>query len=156
MSISLKNRPCRFYLQTGAGVAAVISGIALWIIDASFIKSAVTFRDMSFLSSLFMIIGGLVSLAAAFTKFDFLSIVSSALFGCGLGQHLYLACFPYADVLTGVPFFVADGTNGKIIANICTVFLVIFGLCLASEVVSSFLGAKKPDLQKPGIQAQSI
>ncbi|MCH4278047.1 MAG: hypothetical protein LKF89_03920 [Bacilli bacterium] len=140
---NLKNQKPHFYIQLSVGVVAIISAIIFLIIDINMISSAVSFSDKSYMSVIFMILGGVMSIVSAFLKIDFLGVIAPILFGCAVGQHLYLACFPYADVLTGVPFFVNNGTLAQSVSKIFTVFLVIFILCLLLSVVSAFFTDKK-------------
>lgn len=143
MNLSLKNRSKAFYIQLATGVIALISSILFLIIEITVVRGHISFPDNTIFTFLFVLVGGLLSLACCFTQIEFLAIISTILYGCGVGQHLFMSCYPYADLATGVAFFVDSGEFALTVSNIFTTFLVIFALLMVLSIVVCFLDKKQ-------------
>ncbi len=140
LNFSFKNRKLGFYIQVAASALAIIAGIAFLVIDATIVKGNISFKDYSLVTSLACIFGGIVGLAHAFTSLPFLDIVSCVLIGVALGQHLSMSCYPWADIGTGVPFFVNNGELLKTVSSIFTAYVVIIAVPLVGNVLTCFIG----------------
>ena len=62
---------------------------------------------------------------------------------CGVGSHLYIACYPLADITEPVAFFTNDVDRAHEMVNLFITFLVIFALLGILTIVLNFLSQKK-------------
>ncbi len=142
---SLLHKPLRFYLQGCAGILAIILGLVFFFVDRAMMGTDIHFNDFSHITMIFMIAGGLVSLIDAFFPLPFVGIVSSVLYGCGIGAHMFIACYPMADLVAPVAFFTNDINKAKAVVPVFVVFLVLFALIAIASIVANFLSAKKKE-----------
>ena len=137
------HKPLRFYLELCGGLLAIIASIIFFALDRQVLGGNIRFDDSSYITLIFLIAGGALSIVDAFFPLPFLGIVTAILFGLGLGSHLRLACFPLADVTNPAPFFTGD----KIVAGNATTlfftFLILFAILALFIVIANFLPAKK-------------
>ena len=143
MNFSLKNRTKAFYVQLATGALAIISVVIFFIIELTTVRGHISFPDNTLFTFLFMLIGGLCSLASCFTQIEVLSIIASILYGLGVGQHLFMACYPYADLGTGVPFFVDSAAFAVSVSTLFTIFLVVFALITILSIFVCFIDKKE-------------
>lgn len=133
---SLKNKSLGFYLQGGSLLLILISSIIFIALNPS-IMSNISFSNYSWLVFLFNILAvaiGFVSLLF----FEPIRPIASILLGCGFGQLLSMACYPWTDIALKVFFFSNTEEKAHMVANYFLVFLIIFGICLLVSIVSCF------------------
>ncbi len=140
-----KGKGLRFYLEIGAGLIAIITSIIFFAMDRQLLGDNDSFQDISHFTLIFLIAGGLVAIADAFFPLPGLGIVSAVLFGCGIGNHLRLACYPLADINEEVPFFTKDVNLAHAAVRLFITFLVIFAILAIAIVISNFLSPKKKE-----------
>ena len=133
----------RFYLEIAAGILGIISAIIFFAIDRSLLSGDIGFSDISHFTLIFMIVGSVVAIADAFLALPGLGILSAAILGCAIGDHLRLACYPLADLSVAVPFFTKDVLLAQAASTLFITFLVIFVLLAIIVIVSNFLSKKK-------------
>lgn len=141
-NFSFKNRPFAFYLKFAVGVLATFFSVLFFILERAIVRGHISFADNSPITFIFTLVGGLTMILAAFSEISFLPILSSISLGVGVGQHLVMCCYPYADLSTGVPFFVDNGTFLHTVATLFTVFLVLFAVVLVASLVCNFMDKK--------------
>lgn len=138
LNLSLKNRSLSFYLEAGAGILAILAAVVYIIIDKSMIAGTISFDDSSILTMVFLLVGGVLSVGHALTGLPFANILGAIALGAGVGQHIYMCCFPWADLATGVAFFCNSETRAILITTIYTIFLALFLVSTILSVVSTF------------------
>ncbi len=147
-NFSLKGRTLSFYLTFASAIVAIVSSLVLFIYDQTSVVKAVSFHDYTFIAFIFLALGGVIGLVSSFIENKYtsiLTIVSSVLYACGVGQHLVDCCYPYADLGTSVPFFTNSGVFARQLSTIFTVFLVLFILVMLASITTCFLKEKKED-----------
>ncbi len=141
-NFSFKNRPFAFYLKFAVGALATFLSILFFILECAIVRGHISFADNSHITFIFTLVGGISMIFAAFSEISFLPIISSICLAVGVGQHLFMSCYPYADLGTGVPFFVDDGTLLHTVADLFTIFLILFGILLVASLVCNFIDKK--------------
>ena len=139
LNFSFKNRKFGFYLRIVAAALALVVAIAYLIIDLTIIKGNISFGDYTYVVVPSAIVGALLLAANAFTGVWLLDLAGSVLLGVALGQHLSMSCYPWADMSTGVPFFVNNGALASAVSTIYTIFVVLFAVAMLASVASSFM-----------------
>ncbi len=138
LNFSFKNRKFGFYLRIVTSILALIVAIAYLIVDLTIIKGNISFGDYTYVVVPSAIVGALLVAANAFTGIKLLDAAGAILLGVALGQHLSMSCYPWADMSTGVPFFVNNGALASAVSSIYTIFVVLFAVAMLASVVSSF------------------
>lgn len=141
-NFSFKNRPFAFYLKFAVGALATFLSILFFILECAIVRGHISFADNSHITFIFTLVGGISMILAAFSEISFLPIISSICLAVGVGQHLFMSCYPYADLGTGVPFFVDDGSLLVIVSNLFTIFLVGFAILLVVDILINFMDQK--------------
>lgn len=127
-----KGRTVGFYLSLGAGAVMLIADILFIALDFGD-------RTFSLVTFFAVLVGAAAAIAhALLPKLEFLPLVSAALYGVGMGMHLYLGLPTLSDVVNEVNF--VGGNPTMVIA-----FGIIFLLCLVCAVASCFLAQSKPE-----------
>lgn len=132
-----KDRPVRDYIGLGLSLVMVVVSILYLAIDAGPLK----IQDYSKTLSFYMVLSGaIVGLVTFFVRIqlasDYLPLLSLALYAIGTGRQLYLAAYPFADLLTGVNWF---GGN----LSVYLTFFVLFLVASIMEVVLIFLPERR-------------
>ena len=136
---SFKSRSPRFYLGFVSSLLAIVASIIFFVFDRIVINGNISFTNHTVLSFLMILLGGVVGLVECFSNLSFLSIVSSILYGVGVGRHLADACYPIADMVEGVHFFCNSEELARKLSLMYILFLVLYVLILAAAIVLSFL-----------------
>lgn len=115
----------------------LIVSIAYLTINPGELKIEDYSRTFAFIMFL---IGSLIGIISFFVRFkyinDYAPLVSVAFYSVGCGRQLYLACYPLADLMTGVNWF---GGN----LGIYLTFLILFLIGTITEIVVLFLPGNK-------------
>lgn len=138
-NFSFKNRKFGFYLELATAALALIAAIAYLIIDFTVIKGNISFSDYTYVVVPCAIAGAILLLANAFAGIMLTDLAGAILIAVALGQHLSMSCFPWADMATGVPFFVNNGALSATVSTIYTAFVVIFAITLVASVTGAFV-----------------
>ena len=141
----MKNKSLSFYIRLVVGLAAIIAGVVFFLLDRAVMGSDIHFNDFSYLTMIFLIAGGVISIVDAVFGFPFIGILSCALIGCAIGSHLYIACFPLADITQPVAFFTNDVEKARTAVTLFMAFLGLFALLAIANIVSCFLPNKKKE-----------
>lgn len=142
LNFSFKNRPLAFYLKIVVSFLTMITSLIFFILELSIVKGHISFKDNTLITFLFSMFSALVLALSAFAEISFLPVISAILLGVGVGQHLFMCMYPYADLGKGVPFFVDDGTFLHTVAGIFTTFLVLFVIELIAQILITFVDKK--------------
>ena len=125
------------YLSFGISLFMLIVSIAYLIINPGELKIEDYSRTFAFIMFL---IGSLIGIISFFVRFkyinDYAPLVSVAFYSVGCGRQLYLACYPLADLMTGVNWF---GGN----LGIYLTFLILFLIGTITEIVVLFFPGNK-------------
>lgn len=138
-----KNFTWKNYAWLGIGLACIVAVLIFFPIDRSLYGTDMHFNDFSQLTLIFLLSAGALAILQAFLPLPFLSIAPSILIGCGVGSHLYIACYPLADITEPVAFFTNDVDRARKMVNLFIPFLVIFALLGILTIVLNFLSTKK-------------
>ncbi|MCQ2797634.1 MAG: hypothetical protein MJ241_04145 [Bacilli bacterium] len=139
LNLSFKNRSIGFYLRIAVAALAIIAAIAYLIIDLTVIKGNISFQDFTSVVVPCAFVGGLLVAANAFTGIMLLDLAGTVLLAISLGQHLSMSCYPWADMATGVPFFVNNGALASTVSSIYTAFVVLFAVLMLASTVGTFM-----------------
>lgn len=141
-NFSFKNRKLPFYLSFGLGIISLLIAIVLLVIDLVMIRGKVSYDDRNVLTFVFILLSALASLFYAFTEIEIVPIASAILLAVGIGNHLNLAMFPYADIGTSVPFFTSAELVGPV-STYYTLFLILMVIVWIAQLVLTFFGKGK-------------
>lgn len=139
----LKSRSVNDKIRIVTSIVLLVSALVFFIIDLATIKNleGLTKPDRSYLTLLLLAIAAVMNVVPVFVKkLSPLVLVTILLISFGIGVHLYLLCFAYADLGTNVPFFTNSMASASHISMVYTIFLAIFLLC---ELVCVFLAFRK-------------
>lgn len=132
-----------FYLCLCVGLLAIVCGIIFFICDRSIMGNDIHFNDFSHMTLIFLIAAGVVTIVDALTSIPFVGVASCALMGCALGSHIYIACFPLADITQPVAFFTNDIDKARSAVTLFMIFLAIFLVITLVLIVNCFLSEKR-------------
>lgn len=124
-----KGRTVGFWLYFGSAAMMLIADILFVILDSGD-------RTFSLITFFAVLAGAAVAIAGAFLKLDFLPMITAALYGVGLGMHLYLGLPTLSDVLNEVNFV---GGNPTMVI----VFGILFFIGLVACIVGGFLSQER-------------
>lgn len=124
-------------------VIGIVGGLVFFIIDKEIFQGNTNFTDNSHLTLVYMLVGSALGILAMFTDISLFNILACFLYAAGLGQHLYLTMFPWADLFKGVPFFVSDKISGQMVYNTFLAFVIIYALVCLISIVSCFVFKKE-------------
>ena len=141
----LKERTFFYYLQAACGLLAFVGVIIFYMIDVTTIQGNITFTDESWLTLLFISIGFVGTIFTSVTNFKFAIIIPAIFYALGIGQHIYLLVFPFADLMTKVPFFTSNMDVANTVSTIFLVFAIIFIISLVGTIVASFSSLSKKE-----------
>lgn len=142
LNFSFKNRPFTFYLKFASGALSILLSLIFFILECVIVRGHISFADLSHITFIFTFLSGVVMLFDAFAEISFLPLVATIFLALGVGQHLFMSCYPYADLGTGVPFFVDDGSLLVVVSNLFTIFLVGFAILLVVDILINFMDQK--------------
>jgi len=144
LNFSFKKRSVNFYLSLIGVVLILIGSLTFFIIDKTVFQGNTNFTDNSHITFILLLSGALVGIAGLITEIYPLNILTSVLYALGIGQHLYLTMFPWADLFKGVPFFVSDKISVSLVFNTFLIFLIVFLIGDICSIVSCFIFKRSP------------
>ena len=133
------HKSLRFYLELCAGVIGIAAAILFYLLDRKVMGGNLGFSDISHFTLIFILAGSLLAIVDAFFPLPGLGIAATAVIGCGVGNHLRLACYPMADAVLGVAFFTKDVQKAQAAVTLFSTFLAIFLLIAIALIVGNFL-----------------
>lgn len=139
VSESFKNRTGGFWTGFVAGCLFFLATIALIILYYTgnvFYHPDPRDKVRMVWVFVFFFAGAAFQVFSLFTDLKFAPILPIIFYSLGIAMYLYLAMFPIADIVTGVPFF-----GGKVWSTI--LFLVIFIVTAIAAVISCFMEQRK-------------
>lgn len=153
LNFSFKNRALVFYIKLAIGLLILLSTVVFFIMHNSVAKGHISFPDRAYITFIFGLVSSIVMLFASFSEIGFLPLISAILMGAVVGQHLFMCCYPYADLATGVPFFVDSGALLTTVSEIYTCFLIVFILLMVASIIICFIDKKSEETLKPAEEA---
>lgn len=117
-----------FWSAFGAAVLAFVGALTYVIVYNTSLAGDRGFSAVVFVC---MLVGALTAVGAEIADCKFGPLVPSVLFAVAVGLHFQLAAYPFADALTGVPFF-----GGSPAAAL--VFGIVFAVAALANIVAAF------------------
>jgi hypothetical protein len=140
---SFSHRKLSFYLELAAAILAFLGGLIFFLLDKTMFAGKTNFTDTTTITFLLLLVGSLVGAFAAFSEIYWINFPSTLLYAAGVGNQLYLSCFPWADYYKKVPFFVSDQIPVMTVLSLFVVFLVVFLLATLLSTISMFIFAQR-------------
>ena len=137
----LKSRSLNDKIRIVTSIALLLSALIFFIIDLTTIKNleGLTKPDRSYLTLILLAAAAVINVVPVFAKkLSPLVLAAILLISFGIGVHLYLLSFAYADLGTNVPFFTNSMASASHISMVYTIFLAIFLLCEFSCIFLAF------------------
>ena len=142
------HRSVRFYMELACGLLALISAPIFFGIERGIGGSNLQFDDTSYLTLIFMLVGGAISILDAFFPLPFVGILPCIAYGYSIGNHIKNMCFPLADVSEPVAFFTGSADKASAMLGAFIPFLILFLLIAIAASISCFLGEKKANVEQ--------